>query len=977
MTFLTNNVFNKATSYQREEMCMTDGPSAVPPTAPATFGSMLKFLRRRARLTQSDLSIAVGYSEAQISRLEQNQRLPDLTTLAALFVPALAVDDEPELVARLLELAASARGESLAGHHVSHTTTRQQTRTDEYGALEAIPLLPSYAVARPQILARLRELLAHERRVAICGLGGVGKTTLAATLTREYAQERVLWVTLTSGVNTTIDALLRQFALFLVAQGREQVLPLLQNGDQPVRTLDQQIALLGAALCVQPVLVCLDNVHLAQHDAMIMQVLNHIVATTPTRMVLTSREDVRLSGVAQINVAGLERAEGRALIERLWPAQHPPLEPSLANRLLQKTGGSPMLLRLALGQLLHTHTDGETLVAHLELEPQVASYLFDTALRQLSAPARQLAALVAVFRQPVNLYDETLIEWSQIADGPYDLATGLADLQRFYLLEHPAQAALHPLIQDHLYAALIADLPRRKRLHTIAAQWLEQVTNDVAEAAHHYAHAGKFDQAVDVLTDQGAVLFGCGQAGNVAEIVDDLLKRIAQCRGETTDLRRRLLLVRGDVLLHTVRSKEAEANYREALALAKQPTLRAQIVRRLAMSMLQRGAVAEALEMCQQTNALLAPADTLLRAQLAAAECQSLMMLSRYDEAIVVGNDALARTEQLLLLALPAVYEVQTRIYSVLGVIARIQRRFTLAHDYFQSAFDAAGHTNMRHLQNRCRYNLASWFHEQDQFDVSLALFTETLDVAHTLGDEYIVVRTLHNIATSHHYRGELALAQDVLVKACDLKRRLGDIQSLATSQNLLGEVMLLLGQVAEGRKLIEGVLAATEQTGESWLRGLYLETLGFAQLLDGDTALAETTLRGALELPSVAADARLRALVEFQLAQVLIARNSLVAAQELLATPVAAEAGNEAELKWQLARGMLALAQGENAHAAAIANIMAERAEATGLPLYLSPANQLLAAVQFPPPLSELPRMLWVQNTTPCHTVESEMAIK
>ena len=72
---------------------------------------MLKYLRRRERLTQLELSISVGYSEAQISRLEKNQRRPDLTAVKALFIPALHIEDEPEIVARFLELAQSARAE--------------------------------------------------------------------------------------------------------------------------------------------------------------------------------------------------------------------------------------------------------------------------------------------------------------------------------------------------------------------------------------------------------------------------------------------------------------------------------------------------------------------------------------------------------------------------------------------------------------------------------------------------------------------------------------------------------------------------------------------------------------------------------------------------------------------------------------------------------------------------------------------------
>ena len=50
---------------------------ADPAAAFTTFGALLRYLRRRARLTQIDLAIATGYSTGQISRLEQNQRLPN------------------------------------------------------------------------------------------------------------------------------------------------------------------------------------------------------------------------------------------------------------------------------------------------------------------------------------------------------------------------------------------------------------------------------------------------------------------------------------------------------------------------------------------------------------------------------------------------------------------------------------------------------------------------------------------------------------------------------------------------------------------------------------------------------------------------------------------------------------------------------------------------------------------------------------
>jgi TolB-like protein/DNA-binding XRE family transcriptional regulator len=73
-----------------------------------TFGKLLRFLRMRAGLTQTELSIAVGCSDAQISRLEQDQRLPNVAAVEARFVPALSLRREPAARDRLLRLAEDA-----------------------------------------------------------------------------------------------------------------------------------------------------------------------------------------------------------------------------------------------------------------------------------------------------------------------------------------------------------------------------------------------------------------------------------------------------------------------------------------------------------------------------------------------------------------------------------------------------------------------------------------------------------------------------------------------------------------------------------------------------------------------------------------------------------------------------------------------------------------------------------------------------
>jgi TolB-like protein/DNA-binding XRE family transcriptional regulator len=83
-----------------------------------TFGELLRYLRRRAGLTQTQLSIAVGYSDAQISRLEQNLRLPNLATVQARFLPVLHLRHELAARERLLQLAQQQRIETQMGAEV-------------------------------------------------------------------------------------------------------------------------------------------------------------------------------------------------------------------------------------------------------------------------------------------------------------------------------------------------------------------------------------------------------------------------------------------------------------------------------------------------------------------------------------------------------------------------------------------------------------------------------------------------------------------------------------------------------------------------------------------------------------------------------------------------------------------------------------------------------------------------------------------
>ncbi len=139
-----------------------------------TFGELLKYLRRREHLTQLELSIIVGYSEAQIGRLEKNQRRPDLTVLKALFLPALRLDQDPELAQRFLELAESGRQEDVPTPGIAPYKGLLYFDETDANVFFGRETLTAHLVARVIGLA----LDASARLLAVVGASGSGKSSL-------------------------------------------------------------------------------------------------------------------------------------------------------------------------------------------------------------------------------------------------------------------------------------------------------------------------------------------------------------------------------------------------------------------------------------------------------------------------------------------------------------------------------------------------------------------------------------------------------------------------------------------------------------------------------------------------------------------------------------------------------------------------------------------------------------------------------
>ncbi len=190
-------------------------------TLPASFPASLRFLRKRARLTQDELGRAVGYSREQIARLENGSRLPDLAVVAALFVPVLLRNQEKSLVEQFLTLAGQTRAESQVT--ITHTRqTRVQLVSETLippasaGHRPPSPLLP--LIGRAAEVADLLALLPTTRLLTLLGAPGIGKSRLALEVAHHslpYFTDGVVFVPL-ADVASPADvpyALLRAFSL--------------------------------------------------------------------------------------------------------------------------------------------------------------------------------------------------------------------------------------------------------------------------------------------------------------------------------------------------------------------------------------------------------------------------------------------------------------------------------------------------------------------------------------------------------------------------------------------------------------------------------------------------------------------------------------------------------------------------------------------------------------------------------------------
>lgn len=416
----------------------------MPQSSGPTFSQYLRILRRRARLTQAELGIAVGYSDAQICRLETGRRAPDLAMLVALFLPALELDPQSAEAQQLLKLAAGLR----AGEPASQP---QPTPSSASPSILPYPADPLIGRAAEQELIRERLASGAARLISMIGPAGIGKTRLALHMAHSLRSQY------RDGV-----AVIDLSALDLP----EQVLPALAQAlDIPEESAADIEMALRTALAGRECLLVLDNMEQLVEAAPKLQGL--LDAAPKLALLVTSRIALRiraehtfalaplaLPDLARMPApAALEQIESVALLLARLRKHTPALEITPANALALaaicvRVDGMPLAIELvaAHGRLFTPQ----------ELLSEVAHQFLHMRQRGRDIPARHTtltAALTWSYEQLAPATRALLARLSAFTNGwTIDAALAACDLDgdgRAIVLMHLEYLLDHSLIQRH------------------------------------------------------------------------------------------------------------------------------------------------------------------------------------------------------------------------------------------------------------------------------------------------------------------------------------------------------------------------------------------------------------------------------------------------------------------------------------------------------------------------------------------------
>ena len=174
------------------------------------------------------------------------------------------------------------------------------------------------------------------------------------------------------------------------------------------------------------------------------------------------------------------------------------------------------------------------------------------------------------------------------------------------------------------------------------------------------------------------------------------------------------------------------------------------------------------------------------------------------------------------------------RIYSILGQRERAQ-------EYFEQALSICREIGDRGMEVRNLNNLAGVYRAQMQRSKAQEYCEQALSICREIGDRGKEATTLNNLGEVFSALGHMERAREYYEEALSLHRELGNRGEEAWTLNNLGKLYGDMGQLEQARVYLEQALSIRKEVGDRLGEGRTLKNLGkvYADLGQSERALA------------------------------------------------------------------------------------------------------------------------------------------
>ncbi len=731
--------------------------------------------------------------------------------------------------------------------HVSRATYDRHLREalQQLGKMLLLRLQPTLRLEQPVLGLNLigRSALCQEalgalqagKSVYLCGVSGIGKTTVGLALTEQWPTPALFWFTVRYSLNDQLTSLVFALGNFLHQQGASRLwLQLIADGGL-MKDANLALELTRtdlAELTTQP-LLCFDEVDLlrpldseteAVQHTQFLAFLEGLQGHAP--LLLIGQRNVVSSDVVH-TLPSFTLAETAAWLTEAGI----PFNQAQLMRLNSYTGGNPRLLALCLA-LCRTiePVDGPQLSTVLDQLPHTAALLpiWQRLQQRLDKAERHFLQALSVFRGPAP-YDAWLTSTDPGEAEPP--ATNYAQLIRrlidYQLIREDGNGAiaLLPALREVIYTQLTVE--KREDLHREAGQ-IRAVRGEYTAAAYHFQRAGQPEAAIAIWQPNADQEIRRGQAAAALAIFQQISShRLAENLAPT------LHLLRSQLYQLCGQSRQALEEVEQVKSkpdawLVEAAVVGGDALRTLgdadaALSRYSEG-LAAAARLIQQNTWLHAKRGTVYIQRRELHQARREALLARYrlenvEGAIqnAAGNYSAARQHYLNALSTAEMLDDKAGIALVqrnLGVLAGHQDDAEGAVYYHQQALTFYEQIGDRVRAEEVRSNLAGAYVQFKQFTAALQPAQRALTFFEARQNSYWIAQNTSNLATIYFELGDFAQAQQYAERTLTQE----EPQSYPYALFTLGQVYQAQRRRDEAAAYFERVRQIAQQTEDNFL---------------------------------------------------------------------------------------------------------------------------------------------------------------